>query len=73
MHCSSKGSSDAEKRFQPAARRVFFACIPVVFSLARISHHPGYHSDFGQASEHKAYEEDWADWVRVEIRFFVPM
>ena len=26
MHSSSKGSSDAEKRFQPAARRVFFAC-----------------------------------------------
>jgi hypothetical protein len=25
MHSSSKGSSDAEKRFQPAARRVFFA------------------------------------------------
>ena len=24
MHSSSKGSSDAEKRFQPAARRVFF-------------------------------------------------
>jgi hypothetical protein len=25
MHCSSKDSSDAEKRFQPAERRVFFA------------------------------------------------
>ena len=31
-----------------------------ISSLARISHRPGYHSDFGQDAEHKADGKGWA-------------